>query len=300
MLAVISHDAGGAELLSSYVRQQGLSCLYVLEGPALQVFERKLGPIQTLPLEAAVNQASSVLCGTSWQSDLEFNAIGRGRALGKRTIAFLDHWVNYRERFTRGAEAHLPDEIWVGDSIAQDLVATVLPGIPCRLVDNPYFADLRLELASLVPSQTMDVDKLSVLYVCEPIREHALRQHGNEYYWGYVEEDALRYFLENIAALEKAVEYILIRPHPSESSDKYDWAKDDFDLPITIGGSRTLMDEIADCDWVVGCQSMAMVIGLLAGKRVISCIPPEGGACALPQPEIEHLRILINTRRNNP
>ena len=90
MLALVSHDAGGAELLSSYVRQQGLSCLYVLEGPALHVFERKLGPIQTLTLEAALNQASSLLCGTSWQSDLEFMALGQARDLGKPSTAFLE------------------------------------------------------------------------------------------------------------------------------------------------------------------------------------------------------------------
>lgn len=31
-LAVISHDAGGAEILSSYVKQQDIDCFYVLGG----------------------------------------------------------------------------------------------------------------------------------------------------------------------------------------------------------------------------------------------------------------------------
>jgi hypothetical protein len=38
---------------------------------------------------------------------------------------------------------------------------------------------------------------------------------------------------------------------------------------------------------------MAMVIGLIGGKRVISCIPPGGPACALPQAEIESMRNLL-------
>ena len=290
MLAVVSHDAGGAELLSSYVRQQGLSCLYVIEGPALEVFERKLGPMKILPLETAVSRASSVLCGTSWQSDLEYNAIGRARELDKRAIAFLDHWVNYRERFTRGTEVHLPDEIWVGDGIAQQMVAAALPGVPTRLVDNPYFQDLRQELSLLLPSQAANADRLTVLYVCEPVSEHMKRQFGNERHLGYVEQEALAHFLAHAHTLGKPIGRIVIRPHPSEPVSKYDSFHTKFDLPLVRGGSQTLLQEIVDCDVVVGCESMAMVVGLLAGKRVITCIPPWGRPCVLPFPEIERLK----------
>lgn len=291
MLAVISHDAGGAEILSSYIRQQGLSCLYVLEGPAQKVFERKLGPVQSISLEAALNQASSVLCGTSWQSDLEFNAIKRAQALGKRVVVFLDHWVNYRERFTRGTEIHLPDEIWVGDSIAQDLVTELLPGTHSVLINNPYFEDLRQELSLLTPSQKMDAEKLSVLYVCEPVSEHMKLQHGNKRHLGYVEQEALKHFLAHADTLGKPVGRIVIRPHPSENANKYDWAHTQFDLPLVRGGAQTLLQEIVNCDVVVGCESMAMVVGLLAGKRVVSSVPPGGRPCVLPYPEIESLKI---------
>jgi hypothetical protein len=291
MLAVVSHDAGGAELISSYVRQQGLTCLYALEGPALRVFERKLGPIRTVPLEAAVAQASSLLCGTSWQSELEFNALALAREAGKPAVVFLDHWVNYRERFTRGAEVRLPDEIWVGDNMAKDLAAWLLPGVPLRLVDNPYFRDLREELVSLTrnPLAAVDAGKLSVLYVCEPVSEHMKRQFGNERHLGYVEHEALAYFLAHTSALGQPVGRIVIRPHPSEVAGKYDWARAAHGLPVAIGGGETLLQEVVDCDVVVGCESMAMVVGLLAGKRVVSTIPPGGRPCVLPYPEIQHL-----------
>jgi len=38
---------------------------------------------------------------------------------------------------------------------------------------------------------------------------------------------------------------------------------------------------------------MAMVVALLAKKRVISTIPPGGMVCDLPQAEIEHLQVLV-------
>lgn len=299
MIAVVSHDAGGAEILSSYVRQQNLDSLYVLEGPARKIFERKLGVIQnTRSLEDAINRATSILCSTSWQSDLEFNAIRLASLLGKHSVAFLDHWVNYSDRFTRSGETCLPDEIWVGDSLARSMATDMFPNLPIRFVENPYFQEIRRELGMITLRRSPNPDSISVLYVCEPVREHAQLQFGDERHWGYVEEDALRYFLSNIAALGKSVDRILIRPHPSEPVDKYHWAQHEFNLPIVQGGTHTLVEEIASCDVVVGCESMAMVIGVIAGKRVISCIPPGGKVCALPHREIESLQTLFRISMN--
>ena len=293
MIAVISHDAGGAEILSSYVRQSGLNCLYALEGPARKIFENKLGSIEVHPLEEAIRQSSSILCGTSWQSDIEFNAIKFARSLGKRSIAFLDHWVNYRDRFIRSDQTFLPDEIWVGDAMAESMAKEIFPSLPITLVNNPYVQDIRQELNAIKTYRLSFPDSISILYVCEPVSEHALMRHGNMHSWGYVEEEALRYFLSNSSALGKPIERIMIRPHPSERAEKYSWAQREFELPIEVGGARTLLEEIADIDFVVGCESMAMVVALLAGKRVVSCIPPGGRACVLPHTEINSLQDII-------
>ena len=51
--------------------------------------------------------------------------------------------------------------------------------------------------------------------------------------------------------------------------------------------------EIAEHDWVVGCQSMALAVAILMGKEVFSCIPPNGKACVLPHQEIKHFRNLV-------
>lgn len=291
-VALVCHDAGGSEVVSSYVRQHSLECAYALAGPALQVFERKLGAIQLLPLEEAISQGDWLLCGTSWQSDLEWHAIELARARGKRSVAFLDHWGNYRERFVRGRALHLPDEIWVGDSTALDMARSVFLSIAVSLVPNPYFMDLKADLAAIPISARKSNIDLGVLYVCEPTAEHALRAHGDERYLGYTEHDALRYFLSNLHALRMPINRIVIRPHPAEAPNKYQWVCKEFDLPIVFGQKSPLLNEIAESDVVVGCSSMAMVVGLLAGKRVISCIPPGGRACSLPQPEIEHLSSL--------
>lgn len=293
MLCVVSYDAGGAEIVSSYVRQRNLACKFVLAGPALKIFERKLGRIEQMPLDDALRQSDRLLCGTSWQSDIEWRAIELARSLGKPSAAFLDHWVNYRERFVRGGETHLPDEIWVGDALAGDMARALFPGLTVKLIDNPYFQDMRRDLENIRRSPKAEAGSARILYVCEPLREHALREHGNERHWGYTEEDALRYFLANLDALGMPIECIVLRPHPSESPEKYDWAMKEYPLPIVRGGGKTLFEEVVDADVVVGCESMALVVGLLAQRRVLSCIPPGGRPCVLPQTEIESLQALV-------
>jgi|TARA_B110000908_G_C10202787_1_gene426148 hypothetical protein len=292
-VAIVCHDAGGAEILSSWLLRCDNLCSVVLEGPAIGIFNRKCVDAERLSLVEAIAKCDWVLCGTGWASDLERQSIKLGRQQGKKTVAFLDHWVNYKERFEEAdGSATLPDEIWVGDVQAKYFAEAEFPNISIKLQVNPYFADLRDDFAKLETSKA-PTNKKSILYVCEPIREHAYLKYGNERHWGYTEEDALKYFLENIESLHLDIAHITIRPHPSEKLEKYQWAKALAPSLIKFGGEISLMQETVDADVVVGCHSMAMVVALLAGKRVISCVPPGGTPCQLPQTEIEHLQNLV-------
>lgn len=294
MICVVSHDAGGAEIISSYVRQNQINCKFVLSGPAVSIFKRKLGKLHIHDLEEAISTSDYLLCGTSWQSDVEWRAISIAKKSKKKSIAFLDHWVNYRERFIRLGQLHLPDEIWVGDLLAKEKANIIFPELKISLMENPYFLDLKLEIERLEKNAPKLSCSGKILYVCEPIREHALHEYGDERYWGYTEEEALRYFLSNIELLNVKINEIIIRPHPSESADKYNWIYKEFDLPIYAGGKKALFDELLGAEIVVGCESMAMIIGTLAGRRVISCIPPGGSPCKLPHPNIQIMKDLIS------
>ena len=296
MICIVSHDAGGAEILASYVAQQGLECRFVLAGPALKVFQRRLGTAKLSTLNQTIAGCDRLLCGTSWQSDLEWRAIGLARKAGIRVVAFLDHWVNYRERFIRNGVEHLPDEIWVGDEDAETLTREHFSNTPVQLVPNPYFIDIKRDLAAFEARKPASKGAgKRVLFVCENISEHALLQHGDERYLGYTEFDAIEYFFKNINGLGVAIETVVIRPHPSDSPGKNDCFVAEHSDIAQLSAGKPLLEEIVDSDLVVGCESMAMVVGLLAGRRVISCIPPGGKACALPQDQIEVFQnLLIN------
>lgn len=298
MIGVVGHDAGAMEIISSHIRRENLDCGFCVEGPSAKVVARKLGTVPLFPLEALVKQSEWLLCGTSFFSDLEWRAIGLARQAGKRCVVVLDHWVNYRQRFTRLGQWHWPDEVWVGDETAARIAREELPELKQTLVPNAYFMDILDQMnAIVVPPRPLGA-ALNILYVCEPKRDGGIALHGDERYWGYTEEEALRYFLTNLDLLGGSVGLIVIRPHPSETLSKYDWVGNEYNLPIVRGGAVTLLEEVAASDVVVGCGSMAMAVGLLVGRRVVSCIPPGGKPCGLPQTEIESMRDLLMGRKN--
>src|SRR5215207_3287681 len=106
-LLVACHDAGGAEIVSSWLRRRpdasSVPCL--LDGPARAIFERKLGPalrrVDALP---PLEGLELVLCGSSGEADLERHVLRAARAAGVRSAVWLDHWVGYAPRFVLDGE----------------------------------------------------------------------------------------------------------------------------------------------------------------------------------------------------
>ncbi len=294
-VTIVSHDAGGAEILSSWLKRNNFYANVVVAGPAEKIFRSKFAELKFLNLDDALNKTKWLITGTGWESNFEKEAIYKARNLGIKTVAFIDHWVNYRERFELNGNTILPDEIWVGDKDAERIANQTFPQTPIIFCPNPYLEDIKNEI-SIIKKKIKNESKLRFLYVCEPIAKHAFKQYGNERYWGYTEVDALEYFLKNFNIFHEPVKSITIRPHPSENKDKYLWLKDFKHLPIQIGGEQKLIEEITSSDIVVGCESMAMIIALIANRSVICSIPPGGRPCQLPHSKIQSLQNLIQTK----
>ncbi len=205
----------------------------------------------------------------------------------------LDHWANYLVRFQDNESTCLPDEIWVSDKYALDLAKVVFPKLHIKLIENYYLKDLKIYLENNPSSQPKAKTKNKILYVCEPITARntkAPKSQNIDYL--YNEKDALLFFLENLHLLNSNFEEIKIRPHPSETIEKYSNLITPFKYKFSFGGRDSLFQEINEADIVVGCETMAMVVALIAKKRVISSIPPWGNPCSLPHKEIEHIREL--------
>jgi hypothetical protein len=287
VVVLVSHDSGGAELLSSWIRSNPeQKYKLVVEGPAREVFIRKKVLNHEMDIESAIQSGNWVLTGSSWGSELEISAIKLANREEKYIVTFLDHWVNYRSRLTRNGKLNLPDEIWVGDRYAYMVAINELPTeLRKKIVGNPYFEDSLSQLKQL--SATSQIDGIKVLYLCENISGHAANVEGNEAGWGYTEYDALKYFFDKVKG--ECIDHITVRPHPSDPDGKYEFI---FGMGLenlsVANKTEPLIVQISQHDWIVGCNTTAMVLSSLAGKRTISCIPPGGRKCVLPHENIEH------------
>lgn len=286
-IAVVAHDAGGAAILANYVAQEKVDALFVLAGPAVEIFRQRLGEVRTVSLSEALTACDWVLTGTGWQTDLEWQGIRQGRAAGKFVVTFLDHWVNYPERFARGGVTCYPNEIWVGDEYAAGLARKTLPELTIRQVGNPYFSHFVSEVERM--DRAVGAERLhgrNILFVCENINRE-----------GFHQNDAIRYFMRNLDSLGVEVGRILIRPHPSESVVKYAWVAEEFGRDIRLSRGESLAEEVAASDIVAGCSSMAMALAVMARRRVISCASPE--RISLPFAEIEQLSDIIKQSKDS-
>ena len=293
-VGIVCHDAGGAEVVSEWLLQSGLPFCACLAGPAVNIFQRKFEEYNNTTLEILLSECDWILCGSSWQSDLEKIAVKRSLGLGLFVAVCLDHWVNYEDRFITDDLLTFPSEIWVADRYALKLATELFPATPIRLIDNPYLQKIRSDLDAFQHDDiTIDID---ILYVCEPIREHAKIKYGDENFLGYTEESALKFFFENVHLLSSQSTNIMIRPHPSDPVNKYDWVSrySSARLEVKFGGDQSLISEILRSKIVVGCESMAMVVALVAGRNVYSSIPNEGRDCVLPHEGIMRIAAMLD------
>lgn len=296
-VAIVCHDAGGAEIISCLSLRLKLKCKYALFGPAFPIFQRKIEGIANQTIGDALDGAELLVCGTSSPSTYELDAIALAHSRGIMSIAILDHWINFRERFLVANQLIIPSEIWVVDEAAEEIALKILPEASIRLIENPYREDF-LEKLAVMQEESIDNSQnknyQTILYVTEPTSEHAKRKYGDARYWGYTEQEAFKYFIDNIKVVTPNAVRVIVRPHPSEYLIKYDFALTAQGVEIVIRKDRDLLAEIAEADIVAGCNSMAMVAGTWAGRRVVCCIPPNGSGFNLSASNIEFLRDMTN------
>lgn len=281
-LAVVAHDAGAANHIFAWLDgEQPAMCL---AGPAQALWEARYGQPAQSDLEVALSGAATVITGTGWASNLEHDARRLARNSGATTIAVIDHWTNYADRFVRNGVQVLPDEIWVSDPYAKEIAQAVFPTVRVVQQANAYLAGLVAEVKSRqLTGAAQGNDR--VLFVLEPIRNM----------WGKLAEPgeflALDYFMAHRQRTPITADAeIRLRPHPSDPPGKYNaWLARQANPRVTLDRSASLADALAWSNVVVGCQTYAMVLALACGRTVISTIPAWAPSCTLPQLDIKHL-----------
>jgi hypothetical protein len=280
--AVVAHDVGAANHIIEWLGLERAEYRPFMAGPAGQAWQQRFpARLCHQSLDEALDGARAVLTGTGWGSDLEHRARAAGRSRGLRTVAVLDHWVNYAMRFERPGARVMPDEAWVTDRWAADLARSSFPGLEVKQKPNAYLAAAVREVASRQESAA------GTLFVLEPVRDDWGRGFPGEF-------QALDYFMHrrDVLGIERS-EPLRLRPHPSEAPGKYDsWVARHADEGVCLDNSESLFAAISRSRRTVGIQSYALVVADAVGRQAVSTLPPWAPALCLPQPGILELRRL--------
>jgi hypothetical protein len=290
-VVVVCHDAGAANHIFAWLKNWfnhelliNYQIRLIIEGPARKIWldnpiDSKIFKLYD-ELALAFEDAKTILSGTGWASTLEYDAIKLARNIEIDSIAVVDHWVNYKERFVRNEIEFLPNYIWVTDSDAFKIAKINFNNIIIKKMPNYY-------LSNLVENITPFSEKsINLLYVLEPIRNDWNRNLPGEF-------QALDYFVENINKITGNSQVsIKLRLHPSDNIDKYDkWIEANKEVNPMIDPSNSLLQSISNAKWVVGAETYALVVAISANRLTWSSLPPWAPKSNLPDIGIKYLRL---------
>jgi hypothetical protein len=279
-ILVVSHDAAGAELVSSYVQQNpNNEYNFILGNVAQRIFSKKVNSLQNLSsdrLKEVVKDHDCLLTGTSQDSDLEKQAIRIAKKYNVKAITFLDYWRGYRERFTLNANVHLPNEIWVVDKYALAIARETFPDANIILKENPYLNDLLKEKKNIHYNDN-NGEILKIIYLCQPYNENNISDIF-----------AIDYFLSITSKrISKKVE-IRLRLHPLEKKEKYNNIINKYlnIFKVYEVDTNSLAEDLTWADWAVGMNAQALAVAVDFGLNVFHCMPSSEIHFVLPHKEI--------------
>jgi hypothetical protein len=291
---VVSQDAGGAEIVSSWVQQNPLNeYQFILKEPAKNIFEKKMADVQNnsiIELKNLINKSDFVITGTSASSDFEKRTILISKKLNTRSVTFLDYWYGFRGRFLLDHRLILPDEIWVGDNYAFDIAKKELPEANIILKSNPYIDDILEEVEKEEQIVKRSGGTLKILYLCQPYNQIYRDKKGKKR--RLTEKIALGYFFQAFTFKEKSNIEIIIRLHPLENLNKYKKIIDAHSahLKITVSHEKKLVEDLLWANLAVGMHAQALAVAVAMDKKVFHSIPEGAQPCALPHNEIMPFR----------
>lgn len=279
-LGVVCHDAGGANQVLAMLGNSGFREVYgYFEGPARELCVKEGTPCELAEdLHQVLGRVRTLMTGTGWGSRLEHDARYEAKQRGIRTIAVLDHWVNYRQRFVREGYLVLPDEIWVVDKYALKIARQTFPELPIVLKPD-FYAEQQVKC--VMPLCQVSGNELS--YLLEPARSNWGRDEAGEF-------QALRYFLDRLPQLKLPMDTkISLKPHPSDASGKYDAFLGEWHGYAVVLDGGDLTASLSRARWVAGCQTYALTLAMQAGRAVYCSLPPWAPPCQLPHSGLIHL-----------
>ncbi len=282
---VVTHDAGGSEIIAAYVKKHLLEKDFHVyaAGPGARVFRREDIPFKKVPiakkglsrLVQKNKDVEFVLLGTGWMTTIERDALVEAKKNNLKTVVYLESWSGYRERFgypEKSWQKNLPNEMWVGDKHASVIAKNCFPQTKIKLVPNQYFHSFVKRYRDARASHMKDRGILFLSDVAPGLEQ--------------IFETLLAILVKKKNSLS-----LYIRFHPADDRTRYDAIIKKYLKQIQVKKSteNDIVRDLLRARVVIGTETVAMAVASLSGIKTISITPP-GKKSQLPFSEIIHVR----------
>lgn len=233
-----------------------------------------------LKKQPALVGVETIFLGTSHPASsgyYELNCLKEAKQKNIYTISFIDHWVNFKLRFTdANGETTYPNEIWVIDEKAKQLaIEEGLPSSLLKVTGNPYHRYLKDQWKSswqgksYLSSLNIQPDAFHILFAPDPL---SLRNASEK--TGFDEAGALADLLDVISGLNDENIWLLVKPHPLQPEgvlereiEKANWQN------VSFLKNADSLELINTADLVIGFFSNFLLDAKALGKNVARYFP---------------------------
>jgi len=288
-IGVVCKEAGGANLIASFVLNNPGNYIFYLDQPAQDLFTNYLGKIENVTLETISVNCHQVIAGLGI-NEFEFNAIDFLRSKSVRVCCYLDHWINFPERFQRLGRKIIPSEIWVSDRHAYSIVQNIFPQIQIQIKENYYLLNMRDRFESDRIGKQCETKsrKTKLLYLTEPIAREGEDPHGR---FKFDEFDALRNFFHRLQTFNDQNIEVRLRMHPSEIESKYASIQPKIEFSTSV--NTELIQDLIWADVVIGVDTYAMYVSDFLGIPTYTSAPDPDFQATIPSESILKLSSFI-------
>ena len=219
-----------------------------------------------------------VFTGTSHpesSKSFEVNCIREAKKAGSYVISFIDHWVNFKLRFTGLENSELPDEIWVLDETAKKLA--IKEGLPEeRLVihSNPYLDFLKtywrpsFDHKKYLKEIQIPESGYHILFAPDPLS----MRNGKEIS-GFTEVEALDDLLLVLSDIGVPV-HLIVKSHPLQPKGILEAGLKKYkNIDSYLLGDANSLELINASDLVIGFYSNLLLEAESLGTKVLRYYP---------------------------
>jgi hypothetical protein len=230
--------------------------------------------------QPSLDKVETVFLGTSHPASsdyFELNCLKEAKQKNIYTISFIDHWINFKLRFTDAqGKTIYPDEIWVVDEKAKQLA--IEEGLPAALIKvsgNPYHYYLEHQWKSswkgksYFNSLNIKPNAFHIVFAPDPLSLRNIKEKV-----GFSEAEALHDILNVISDLNDENICLVVKCHPLQPEEilakeinKTGWPN------VSLLKNADSLELINAADLVVGFYSNFLLDAKALGKKVVRYFP---------------------------